>query len=109
MNAEHTLTQLKVWCVGQSGNEQVWTNKGTTYRWNRGKETSEGIVNGVVRKLAGIDANGDQLWVVAGSIKINGQGTIIRMTGVPKKLQKSFEPANIIIPKINNDEVMSKV
>jgi hypothetical protein len=109
MDAEHTLTQLKIWCVGQSGNEQVWSNKGTTYRWNRGKETSEGIVNGVVRKLAGVDANGDQLWVVAGSIKINKHGTIIRMTGVPKKTQKSFEPVHIAVPVNDQNEIMSKV
>ena len=71
MNAEYTLTQLKLWCIKQSGDEQIWTNKGTTYYWNRGKDTSTGLINGVVRKLAGIDANGRQIWVVAGSLKIN--------------------------------------
>ena len=46
-----------------------------------------GIVNGVVRKLAGIDATGRQIWVVAGSFKITPQGEIIRFTGLPKKTQ----------------------
>ncbi len=92
MNAEYTLTQLKLWCIAQSGNEQIWTNKGTTYHWNRGKDTATGLVNGVVRKLAGIDAAGKQIWVVAGSLKINPNGTVTRFTGIPSKVQKTFEP-----------------
>ena len=91
MNAENTLTQLKLWCLAQSKDEQIWTNKGTTYHWNRGKDTATGLVNGVVRKLAGIDASGRQIWVVAGSFKIADTGEIMRFTGIPSKLQKSFE------------------
>ena len=91
MNAENTLTQLKLWCLAQSKDEQIWTNKGTTYYWNRGKDTATGLVNGVVRKLAGIDASGRQIWVVAGSFKIAGTGEILRFTGIPSKSQKSFE------------------
>jgi phosphoserine phosphatase len=91
MNAENTLTQLKLWCLAQSKDEQIWTNKGTTYYWNRGKDTSTGLVNGVVRKLAGIDASGRQIWVVAGSFKIAGTGEILRFTGIPSKIQKTFE------------------
>lgn len=94
MNAEQTLTQIKLHCIQNSGDEQTWTNKGTTYHWNRGRDTSIGIVNGVVRKLAGIDATGKQIWVVAGSLKIDQYGTILRFTGLPKKLQKTFEPVH---------------
>lgn len=101
MNAEHTLTQLKVWCISQSGNEQTWTNKGTTYHWNRGKDTPDGMINGVVRKLAGLDPNGKEVWTVAGSLKVSGNGTILRFTGVPRKVQKTFEPAlQVAQPKI---------
>jgi hypothetical protein len=92
MNAENTLTQLKIWCIKQSGDEQIWTNKGTTYYWNRGKDTSTGLINGVVRKLAGTDASGSKIWVVAGSFKINPNGTVARFTGIPSKVQKTFEP-----------------
>ena len=92
MNAEYTVTQLKLWCINQSGDEQIWTNKGTTYHWNRGKDTATGLINGVVRKLAGIDASGKQIWVVAGSLKINPNGTVARFTGIPSKVQKTFEP-----------------
>lgn len=94
MNAEYTLTQIKIYCINDSGNEQIWTNKGTTYYWNRGRDTVSGLVNGVVRKLAGVDANGSKIWVVAGSLKIDEHGTILRWTGMPKKLQKTFEPVH---------------
>ena len=92
MSAEYTLTQIKVWCVTQSGDEQIWTNKGTTYHWNRGKDTASGLLNGVIRKLAGIDTNGVKIWVVAGSLKIDPNGTVLRFTGIPRKVQKTFEP-----------------
>lgn len=97
MNAENTITQLKLWCINQTGNEQIWENKGTTYHWNRGKDTATGLVNGVVRKLAGIDATGHQIWVVAGSLKIDPTGTINRFTGIPKKTQKLFESTQKIV------------
>ena len=41
----------------------------------------------MVRKLAGVDATGRQIWVVAGSFKIDPDGTITRFTGIPKKEQ----------------------
>jgi hypothetical protein len=91
MNAEHTVTALKSFCKANSGDEQMWENKGTTYYWNRGKDTSSGLVNGVVRKLAGVDANGHKIWTVAGSIKIDSDGTILRFTGMPKKQQKLLQ------------------
>ena len=92
MSAEHTLTKVKVWCIAQSGDEQIWTNKGTTYYWNRGKDTATGLINGVVRKLAGVDAQGVKIWVVAGSLKISPTGEILRFTGIPRKVQMTFEP-----------------
>ena len=98
MNAEYTLTQLKNWCSTQSGNEQIWSNKGTKYCWNRGRDTNDGIVNGVVRKLAGVDSSGEHIWTVAGSFKINQHGTILRFTGIPRKSQKLLEPAHIAVP-----------
>ena len=91
MNSENTLINVKKFCLTNSGDEQMWTNKGTTYHWNRGKDTASGLINGVVRKLAGTDANGTKIWVVAGSIKIAPNGVILRWTGLPRKVQKTFE------------------
>jgi hypothetical protein len=91
-NADHTLIKVKQHCLADSGDEQVWTNKGTTYHWNRGKDTASGLINGVVRKLAGVDATGAKIWVVAGSLKIAATGQVLRFTGIPSKVQKTFEP-----------------
>ena len=104
MNAEQTLLNIKQHCLADSGDEQIWTNKGTTYYWNRGRDTATGLVNGVVRKLAGVDANGSKIWVVAGSFKINEHGTILRFTGFPKKLQKSFEPVHQVAAPVQEFE-----
>jgi hypothetical protein len=88
MSAENTIKALHQWCKKTSpGDTQVWQGKNGTYHWNRGRDSSTGIVNGVVRKLAGIDAAGHQIWVVAGSFKIESDGTITRFTGIPKKEQ----------------------
>jgi hypothetical protein len=92
MNAETTLIKVKQFCLADSKDEQVWTNKGTTYHWNRGKDTASGLINGVVRKVAGIDASGSRIWVVAGSLKIAANGQVLRFTGIPSKIQKTFEP-----------------
>jgi hypothetical protein len=97
VNVEHTLTQLKTWCIANSGDANTWVNKDTTYHWNRGKDTATGLVNGVVRKLAGKDAKGKDIWVVAGSLKINELGEIMRFTGIPRKVQKTFEPSTVSV------------
>jgi hypothetical protein len=89
MSAENTINALHQWCkkTGHGTDSQIWQGKNGTYYWNRGRDSSTGIVNGVVRKLAGIDATGRQIWVVAGSFKIDPDGTITRFTGIPKKEQ----------------------
>lgn len=87
MNAEQTLLSVKQFCLSNSNDEHIWKNKGTAYQWTRGKETESGMINGVVRKLAGVDASGKQIWTVAGSIKIAQNGDILRFTGLPRKVQ----------------------
>ena len=91
MNAQHTLDSIKDFCKNSSGNEFVWQNKDSQYQWNIGRSTTNGIVNGVIRKLAGVDASGKQIWVVAGSLKVNPDGTIARWTGLPRETQKTIE------------------
>ena len=87
MNAYDTIESLKQFCKTNSSNEQTWQGNKSSYYWNIGKETQAGILNGVVRKLAGIEAGGNQIWVVAGSFKIAPNGDILRFTGLPKKVQ----------------------
>jgi len=91
MSSEHTVTVIKEYCSRDSGDSQIWKNKDTQYHWNIGRSTANGTINGVVRKLAGIDASGYQIWVVAGSLKINPDGSIARWTGLPRETQKMAE------------------
>lgn len=96
MNADATIAAIKTFCKASSGDEQIWSGNKATYHWNIGKVTDQGVVNGVVRKLAGIDSgSGNQIWVVAGSLKIMPDGTIARFTGLPKKFQ-----AQVVVPVV---------
>jgi hypothetical protein len=94
MDANATIEAVKVFCKANSGDTQIWSGNKATYHWNIGKVTGAGIVNGVVRKLAGIDSgSGQQIWVVAGSFKIMPDGAIARFTGLPNKLQSQMNIA----------------
>jgi hypothetical protein len=94
MDANATIEAVKAFCKTNSGDTQIWSGNKATYHWNIGKVTGAGIVNGVVRKLAGIDSgSGQQIWVVAGSFKIMPDGTIARFTGLPNKLQSQMNIA----------------
>ncbi len=89
MSVDKTIEAIKEFCTKNSGDAlgQTWNGNKATYHWNSGKLAADGTLNGVVRKLAGIDAAGHQIWVVAGSFKIAPTGQILRFTGLPKKLQ----------------------
>jgi hypothetical protein len=97
MSVENTLKALSNYCINNSGDMQVWTGKSSTYHWNRGKTQADGIVNGVVRKLAGVDANNGKIWVVAGSFKIAPTGEILRFTGIPRKTQIALQNIKSIV------------
>lgn len=106
MSAEKIIESLKEFCIKSSGDAfgQIWHGNKATYHWNRGKTTADGTINGVVRKLAGIDSGGRQIWVVAGSLKIGPNGDILRFTGLPKKFQKivvDSATTSITVPEVN--------
>jgi hypothetical protein len=85
MSAEHTLEAIKQFCQLSSGDTQTWQGKSGTYHWNRGRTRADGVINGVIRKLDGIDPTGNQIWKLAGSIKILADGKITHFTGLSKK------------------------
>jgi len=88
MSVLNTIDALEQFCKQNSGELQIWQGKSGTYQWNIGKLTRQGILNGVVRKLAGVDGTtGTKIWVVAGSFKIDEQGIFIRFTGLARKEQ----------------------
>lgn len=92
MSVDKTIEAIKEFCTKNSGDAlgQTWQGNKSTYHWNSGKLTANGTLNGVVRKLAGTDASGNQIWVVAGSFKIDATGNILRFTGLPKKFQSEI-------------------
>ena len=86
---DDTLNKIKEYCAKTTGSPNIWTGKSATYKWSLGKITRDGIQNGVIRKLEGIDyQTGSQIWVVAGSLKILPDGTISRFTGLPIEVQR---------------------
>lgn len=87
MTVETTIQSLSDFCKQSTGTAHSWQGKSGHYQWTGGKLTQNGTLNGVVRKLAGISATGNQIWVVAGSFKIDESGNILRFTGISKKDQ----------------------
>lgn len=98
MSVDKTIESIKEFCTKNSGDAlgQTWHGNKATYHWNSGKLAADGTLNGVVRKLAGIDASGAQIWVVAGSFKISPTGQILRFTGLPKKLQTQAFTSTVV-------------
>ena len=93
MSVENTIESLKKFCTNSSGDTsgQIWHGNKATYRWTIGKYAADGTLNGVVRKLAGNDSAGVQIWVVAGSFKISPAGKILRFTGLVTRMQTIVE------------------
>jgi hypothetical protein len=103
MSAVNTIEALSQFCKQNSGDTQVWQGVSGTYHWNIGKLTRQGILNGVVRKLAGVDmTTNTKIWVVAGSFKITPEGKILRFTGLAKKHQTILEDLAAIGSEVAN-------
>lgn len=88
--AEHVIELFKEHCVKSTGVANSWVGKSNTYQFEIGRPTANGTINGVIRKLAGIDVSGRQIWAVAGSIKVDIDGEFHRGTGIPRALMKDF-------------------
>jgi hypothetical protein len=88
--AEHVIQLFKEHCTKSTGQPNSWVGKSNTYQFEIGRPTANGTINGVIRKLAGIEASGRQIWVVAGSIKVDIEGEFHRGTGIPRSLMKEL-------------------
>ena len=88
--AEHALELFKAHCAKSTGIANQWIGKSNTYQFDIGRPTANGTINGVIRKLAGTDVSGKQIWAVAGSIKIDIEGEFHRGTGIPRALMKEI-------------------
>lgn len=95
MSVKDTLTAIESYCTNSSGFTNRWQGNNSTYMWTVGRDAKDGITNGVVRKYAGTDDNGEKIWVVAGSFKIHDNGEILRFTGLPKKVQSVIQSITV--------------
>ena len=95
MSVTHTLTALESFCRNSSGNHNQWSGNSGQYQWTIGRESTNNITNGVIRKYVGTNDNGDKIWVVAGSFKIQDTGEILRFTGLPKKVQAVIQAITV--------------
>ena len=91
MSLTTTLAALRDFCSLSSGQTNKWQGVSGVYRWTPGKTTATGTLNGVVRKIVGIDQSNKEIWVVAGSFKIDQAGKILRFTGLSRKNQTLIE------------------
>lgn len=96
MSVKDTLSALESYCTNSTGNPSKWQGKSGLYQWWLGRQSKDGITNGVVRKFAGVALDGKELWAVAGSFKIKDSGEIIRFTGLPKKIQAIIQAVTVI-------------
>lgn len=88
--AEHVIELFKDHCIKSTGIANQWIGKSNTYQFEIGRPTANGTINGVIRKLAGTDVSGKQIWAVAGSIKVDLEGEFHRGTGIPRSLMKDM-------------------
>ena len=82
------LENIKTICRNEWGNESVYEGPSGKYKWEVGRDTGNGIINGVVRKFVAEDKDGNEIYTVAGSFKINNDGEVSRWTGLPRRFQK---------------------
>jgi hypothetical protein len=95
MSSKNTLTALESYCSNSTGNPNKWQGKSGLYQWSLGRDSSDRVTNGVVRKFAGTSLDGKEIWTVAGSFKIKDTGEIIRFTGLPKKVQAVIQAITV--------------
>lgn len=110
MSAERTIDAIREFCRKDSGFDYEWVGNKNTYRWNLGRTPEPGnVTNGVVRKLAGVDAVGNKIWTLAGHLKIAPSGEILQFTGLDKKRRTEIEALKTSVPVVATSPVVEEV
>ena len=86
--SKEVLDNIKSICRNEWGDESIYEGPSGKYKWEVGRDTGNGIINGVVRKMVAEDKEGNEIYTVAGSFKINSDGEVARWTGLPRRFQK---------------------
>jgi len=92
------LENIKSICRNEWGEENVYEGPSGKYKWEVGRDTGNGIINGVVRKFVAEDKDGNEIYTVAGSFKIDSDGEVSRWTGLPRRYQKE---ASSLVKEVN--------
>ena len=86
--SQEVLENIRTICRTTRGDESVYEGPSGKYKWELGRDTGNGIINGVVRKMIAEDKDGNEIYAVAGSFKIDPTGEVTRWTGLPRRFQK---------------------
>jgi len=86
--SKEVLDNIKSICRSTWGDENKYEGPSGKYKWEVGRDTGNGIINGVVRKFVAEDKEGNEIYTVAGSFKIDTNGEVTRWTGLPRRFQK---------------------
>ena len=76
------MSEIRSICVEQTGKEDHYKGKSGSYKFIMGRDRADGGITAVVHKV--LD---NSISKVAGSIKIDPNGEILRFTGMPRKSQ----------------------
>lgn len=86
--SREVLENIRSICRNEWGDESIYEGPSGKYKWEVGRDTGNGVINGVVRKFVAEDKEGNEIYTVAGSFKINPDGEVARWTGLPRRFQK---------------------
>jgi hypothetical protein len=98
--SKEVLDNIKSICRTTWGDESVYEGPSGKYKWELGRDTGNGVINGVVRKFIAEDKDGNEIYTVAGSFKIDNDGEVTRWTGLPRRFQKE---ASDLVKSTNGD------
>lgn len=76
------MSEIRSICMEQTGKENHYNGKSGSYKFVMGRDRADGGITAVVHKI--LD---NSISKVAGSIKIDPNGEILRFTGMPRKAQ----------------------
>ena len=101
--SKEVLENIRTICRTTWGDDNVYEGPSGKYKWEVGRDTGNGIINGVVRKMVAEDKDGNEIYTVAGSFKINDNGEVARWTGLPRRFQKEASEMAKTINGVNGD------
>jgi len=98
--SKEVLDNIKSICKNTWGDENVYEGPAGKYKREKRRETINRKINSLVRKYIAEDKQGNEIYTVAGSFKIDSTGEVTRWTGLPRRFQKE---ASDLAKTVNGD------